>query len=34
VMCVYQFFKNRVEKIVLEVGAISGELMARFRPVE
>jgi len=33
-MCVYQFFKNRVQKIVLEVGAISGELMARFRPVE
>ncbi|MFW6158487.1 MAG: MotA/TolQ/ExbB proton channel family protein, partial [Planctomycetota bacterium] len=32
VMCVYQFFKNRVQKIVLEVGAISGELMARFRP--
>ncbi len=34
VMCVYHFFKNRVEKIVLEVGAISSELMARFRPVE
>jgi biopolymer transport protein ExbB len=34
VMCVYQFFKNRVEKIVLEVGGISSELMARFRPVE
>ena len=34
VMCVYHFFKNKVEKIVLEVGAISGELMARFRPVE
>jgi biopolymer transport protein ExbB len=34
VMCVYQFFKNRVQRIVLEVGAISGELMARFRPVE
>jgi len=34
VMCIYQFFKNRVQKIVLEVGAISGELMARFRPVE
>jgi len=34
VMCIYQFFKNRVQRIVLEVGAISGELMARFRPVE
>ncbi|MFH1730601.1 MAG: MotA/TolQ/ExbB proton channel family protein [Planctomycetota bacterium] len=34
VMCAYHFFKNKVEKIVLEVGAISGELMARFRPVE
>jgi biopolymer transport protein ExbB len=34
VMCIYEFFKNRVQKIVLEVGAISGELMARFRPVE
>ena len=34
VMCFYQFFKNRVQRIVLEVGAISGELMARFRPVE
>jgi len=34
VMCIYHFFKNRVEKIVLEVGAISSELMARFRPVE
>ena len=34
VMCIYQFFKNRVQKVVLEVGAISGELMARFRPVE
>jgi len=34
VMCIFQFFKNRVQRIVLEVGAISGELMARFRPVE
>jgi len=34
VMCVYHFFKNKVQKIILEVGAVSGELMARFRPVE
>ncbi len=34
VMCVHHFFKNKVQKIILEVGAISGELMARFRPVE
>ena len=34
VMCVYHFFKNKVQKVVLEVGAVSGELMARFRPVE
>jgi len=34
VMCIYHFFKNKVEKVVLEVGAISTELMARFRPVE
>lgn len=34
IMCVYHYFKNRVQKIVLEVGAVSGELMARFRPVE
>lgn len=34
VMCVYHFIKNKMQKIVLEVGAVSGELMARFRPVE
>jgi len=34
IMMVYHFLKNRVEKMILEVGAITGELMARFRPVE
>jgi hypothetical protein len=28
------FFRNRVIKVVQEVGAITGELMERFRPVE
>ncbi len=34
VMCAYMFFRNRVIKVVQEVGAITGELMERFRPVE
>ena len=33
-MCAYMFFRNRVIKVVQEVGAITGELMERFRPVE
>ncbi len=34
VMCAFQFFKNKVQKMIIEIGAITGELMARFRPVE
>jgi biopolymer transport protein ExbB len=32
--CLFHYFKNRVQKLVLEVGGVSSELMARFRPVE
>lgn len=34
IMCIHLFLKNKVQKMVLEVGAVKNELMARFKPVE
>lgn len=33
-LCFYFFFRNRVIRVVMEVGTITEELMERFRPVE
>jgi biopolymer transport protein ExbB len=34
VLSAYQFFKNRVTRVMLEVGVITGDLLDRFRPVQ
>jgi len=33
-VCIYFFFRNRVIRVVMEVGGITDELMERFRPTE
>jgi biopolymer transport protein ExbB len=34
VLSAYTFFKNRVTRVMLEVGVITGDLLDRFRPVQ
>jgi biopolymer transport protein ExbB len=34
VMTAYAFFKNRVTRVMLEVGAFANDLMDRFRPAQ
>ena len=34
VLSAYTFFRNRVTRVMLEVGVITGDLLDRFRPVQ